>query len=143
MCHVNIETFCFNKFSNMTILSLQPFEFNKSVNMLNKLFVYGTLKPGESMGHLLEAIGGTWEKASVQGEYIEAGSIQGFDYPGIILRESGETIEGYIFISDNLSNHWYDVDAYEGSFYRRVITRAELADGSTVDTHVYELTFGR
>lgn len=95
------------------------------------------------MGHMLEAIGGTWEKATIQGEYFKAGSIQGFDYPGIILRDSGETIEGYIFISDNLSNHWDKIDAYEGAFYRRVITQAELADGRTVDTYVYELNFDR
>ena len=111
--------------------------------MPNKLFVYGTLKPDESMGHMLKAIGGTWEKATVQGKYIEAGSIQGFDYPGIILRDSGEDINGYVFISDNLSNHWNEIDAYEGPFYRRVVTRATIADGRTVDTFVYELKQNR
>lgn len=107
--------------------------------MPDRLFVYGTLKPGESMNNLLNDIGGTWEKGTVQGKFISANDIPGFPYPGIILDDAGDTIEGYVFTSENLSDHWDKIDRYEGSNYERVITEVKLEDGSVVEAYIYEL----
>jgi gamma-glutamylcyclotransferase (GGCT)/AIG2-like uncharacterized protein YtfP len=34
---------------------------------MNQLFVYGTLRPNHENAHLLERIGGTWQKGYVHG----------------------------------------------------------------------------
>ncbi|HKL15093.1 MAG TPA: gamma-glutamylcyclotransferase family protein [Balneolaceae bacterium] len=107
--------------------------------MPDKLFVYGTLKPGQSMDHLLHSIGGTWEKGSVRGKFIGADEIPGFPYPGVILDDTAGTVDGYLFTSEYLSNHWNDLDRYEGSSYERVITQVTLRNGSVTDAYIYEL----
>ena len=60
-------------------------------------------------------------------------------YPGIDLDENGEEIEGFLFISENLSKHWRVLDDFEGESYERVITQARLGDGSEVDAYIYRL----
>lgn len=107
--------------------------------MKDRLFVYGTLKPGESMDHLLSSIGGSWEKGTVRGVFIEANGIPDFPYPGVILDDGGSIIDGYIFTSEKLSNNWNRIDQYEGSSYRRVITEVTLRDGAKTDAYIYEL----
>jgi len=107
--------------------------------MQDKLFVYGTLKPGESMDHLLNSIGGSWQRGTIRGDLIEANEIPGFPYPGLILNDADTIIEGYVFTSENLSDNWSRLDQYEGSSYRRVITEVTLRDGSTTDAYIYEL----
>jgi len=47
-------------------------------------------------------------------------------YPGIDLDENGEEIEGFLFISENLSKHWRVLDDFKGESYERVITQARL-----------------
>lgn len=91
------------------------------------------------MNHLLSSIGGVWDKGTVRGEFIQAGEIPGFLYPGVILDNNGDTVPGYLFTSDNLSSHWKKLDQYEGSNYERVITDVNLTDGRTVKSYIYEL----
>ena len=123
----------------MTILSLEAFNRNQITDQMpDKLFVYGTLKPGEPMDHLLESIGGRWEKATLRGELIEAGSAPGVHYPGVILDESGDVIEGFLFISENLPDHWGTLDRYEGRDYQRVKVDVRLEGGEVEKAYVYE-----
>jgi gamma-glutamylcyclotransferase (GGCT)/AIG2-like uncharacterized protein YtfP len=107
--------------------------------MVEKLFVYGTLGPGCPNEHVLKAIGGRWEHATVRGKLRQEGWGAEMGYPGIDLDENGEEIEGFLFISENLSKHWTDLDDFEGEGYERVITQVKLADGSKVDTYIYML----
>lgn len=90
------------------------------------------------MEHLLDAIGGSWKKGSVHGIFIEAGEIPGFPYPGVILDANGDTLDGYLFTSENLSNHWERLDTYEGQYYKRVITDVTLDNGNVVEAYIYE-----
>lgn len=110
--------------------------------MPDKLFVYGTLKPGESNHHLLSSISGSWEKATVRGEHRDVGWSAEMHYPGVILDDNGDKIEGYVFTSENLSNHWDDIDRFEGNDYRRVKTNVELEDGQIVEAYIYEFKTG-
>lgn len=41
--------------------------------MIERLFVYGSLAPGRPNEHILAAIPGTWEPASVSGRLREEG----------------------------------------------------------------------
>ncbi|MBT3321854.1 MAG: gamma-glutamylcyclotransferase [Anaerolineae bacterium] len=110
--------------------------------MTEKLFVYGTLGPGRPNEHVLKAIGGVWEDAIVRGKLRQEGWGAEMGYPGINLDESGEEVKGFLFISENLSNHWEMLDNFEGEGYERVTTQAKLEDESMVDAYVYVLLAG-
>ena len=107
--------------------------------MIEKLFVYGTLGPGRPNEHVLDAIGGSWETAVVTGTLRHEGWGAEMGYPGIDLHEDGDEIEGFLFSSENLSDHWADLDQFEGEAYRRVPVKARLEDASTVDAYIYTL----
>lgn len=107
--------------------------------MTKRLFVYGTLAPGRPNDHVLEPIDGTWKKATVRGNLRAEGWGADIGYPGIVLDEEGEEIEGHLFISENLPNHWDAIDEFEGEGYERVATQATLEDESSVDAYIYVL----
>ncbi len=103
------------------------------------LFVYGTLGPGRPNEQVLTDIGGSWEEATVIGTLHKEGWGSAMGYPGITLDEDGSRVGGYLFISDNISEHWSELDEFEGEGYERVLTKAELKNGVVVDAHIYAL----
>ena len=107
--------------------------------MIERLFVYGTLGPGRPNAHVLEAVGGSWETAAVNGNLRNEGWGSELGYPGIELNEHCGAVEGFLFTSENLSGHWADLDKFEGEAYERVLTKVKLTDGSTVDAYIYAL----
>ena len=107
--------------------------------MTQRLFVYGTLGPGRPNEHVLNAIGGTWEKASVSGYLKPQGWGAEMGYPGIVLDDTGDEIKGYIFCSDNLDYHWDRLDDFEGGEYKRVLTKVKTKDKIAVEAHIYIL----
>ena len=109
--------------------------------MTDRLFVYGTLAPGRPNEHVLADIPGAWEPATVKGTLFEEGWGAALGYPGIVLDESGGEVHGYIFSSDELSAHWERLDEFEGDGYERVLTSAQLGDGTVVAAHIYTLKF--
>ena len=66
--------------------------------MNSKLFVYGTLGPGRPNDHILNNIGGSWQKASVTGYLHHEGWGAEMGYPGITLDKDGDKVEGYLLI---------------------------------------------
>lgn len=60
-------------------------------------------------------------------------------YPGIDLNEHGDKVEGFLFTSPHLSEHWEMLDEFEGEAYRRALAKVTLSDGSIVDAHIYTL----
>jgi hypothetical protein len=60
-------------------------------------------------------------------------------YPGIVLDENGEEVEGFLFTSKNLSDHWANLDMFEGEAYCRILAKAKLKDGNIVDAYIYTL----
>jgi gamma-glutamylcyclotransferase (GGCT)/AIG2-like uncharacterized protein YtfP len=106
--------------------------------MLERLFVYGTLRPGCANAYLLEAIGGEWQAAAVTGALTTVG-VPPAVYPALIPAENGARVAGFLFCSAQLAAHWAALDAFEGADYRRVTITATLADQSTVQAYVYAL----
>lgn len=106
---------------------------------MNRLFVYGTLKPGHKNSCLLEKIGGTWQPASVKGILYEEGHPETEGYPALVLNDCGKKISGFLFSSDKLNKYWQELDEFEGHGYERVITVAELEKGNQIETYVYTL----
>jgi gamma-glutamylcyclotransferase (GGCT)/AIG2-like uncharacterized protein YtfP len=87
----------------------------------------------------MDAIGGSWETATVRGTLRQAGWGAAMGYPGIDLDEHGGQVDGFLFTSTNLPDHWESLDAFEGEAYERVLTKATRNDGTTVDAYVYRL----
>jgi gamma-glutamylcyclotransferase (GGCT)/AIG2-like uncharacterized protein YtfP len=108
--------------------------------MPNRLFVYGTLAPGRPNEHVLADLPGSWQPASVTGTLLQDGWGAAAGYPGIVLDEHGARVEGLLFSSDRLADHWARLDQFEGDGYERVLTLATLDDGTTVNAYVYKLS---
>ena len=107
--------------------------------MIQRLFVYGTLAPGRPNAHVLGKIEGFWEAATVTGTLHQEGWGATMGYPGIVLDKIGKEIQGFLFSSEKLSDHWAELDAFEGKSYERVLTVVKLKDTTTVDAYIYEL----
>ena len=107
--------------------------------MIERLFVYGTLAPGRPNEHVLSAIGGSWDAASVTGSLRQEGWGAAMGYPGIDLDEHGDEVQGFLFSSETLSDHWAKLDEFEGKAYERVLTVVKLRGNETVDAYIYTL----
>ena len=107
--------------------------------MTDRLFVYGTLAPGRPNEHVLAGIDGIWEPASVKGILLQEGWGAAAGYPGIVLDELGGEVRGFVLTSEELANHWARLDTFEGDGYVRVVTSAELGDGTVVEAQIYAL----
>ena len=107
--------------------------------MTQRLFVYGTLVPGGPNEQVLSEIGGTWKAGTVTGILHEEGWGAAMGYPGIILDKHGNEVQGFLFSSKKLSDHWARLDEFEGEGYERVLTEVKLENNKTVDAYIYEL----
>lgn len=107
--------------------------------MIHRLFVYGTLAPGRPNEQILADVPGEWEPATVTGTLLQAGWGAVLGYPGIILDQHGDHIEGFLFSSERLVEHWSRLDEFEGEDYGRVLTTVNLKDGTVVDAYIYQL----
>ena len=108
--------------------------------MFHRLFVYGTLAPGRPNEHVLADVSGTWEPATVTGTLLQEGWGAAVGYPGIVLDERGGEVEGFLFSSQSLVDHWTRLDEFEGEGYDRVLTTVKLRDGTAVDAYIYRLS---
>lgn len=107
--------------------------------MTETLFVYGTLMPNCPNGHVLENIVGKFIPATVRGYLKDAGWSASMGYPGIHLDSNGDTIQGFLFSSSNLINHWDSLDEFEGEEFQREPITVERYDEFEVDTYIYVL----
>ncbi|MCF6221426.1 MAG: gamma-glutamylcyclotransferase [Robiginitomaculum sp.] len=106
-------------------------------NRSTVLFVYGTLAPGEENAHIMDGMEGTWRKASVRGTRYDTGWGTAKKHPGFIPDENGDTINGQIFTSKDLPNHWARLDKFEGKDYKRIPIKATLQNGETIEAQIY------
>jgi gamma-glutamylcyclotransferase (GGCT)/AIG2-like uncharacterized protein YtfP len=107
--------------------------------MVNRLFVYGTLAPGRPNDHVLADIPGKWEPGTVRGTLLQEGWGAKVGYPGIVLDQAGDEVQGFLFSSDALAQHLPRLDAFEGSGYERIETSVRLDEG-LVDAYIYVLS---
>lgn len=110
-----------------------------AASKIQRLFVYGTLGPGRPNEHVLGNIGGCWEQACVRGTLHDEGWGAELGFPGIILGDQGGRIEGFLFSSESIVDHWEHLDAFEGEAYQRVLTRVERECGAAVEAYIYTL----
>lgn len=109
------------------------------MTMVNRLFVYGSLKPGGPNHHIIDDIGGDWAAATINGRLLKSGWGAELGYPALEIDPQADPVEGFVFTSDRIAEHWNDLDAFEGQDYQRVIARADLVNNESVETFVYVL----
>ena len=110
--------------------------------MTQRLFVYGTLAPGQPNEHVLTPLAGAWQPATVKGQIIPQGWGAALGFPALVPAADGEAIRGFVFSSPRLADFWSTLDAFEGEQYERISLEAVLDDGSIVDAFVYALRTG-
>lgn len=99
------------------------------------LFVYGTLlrQSKTAMSSLLLSNSKFIDAATVQGILYDIG-----EYPGLILsNKSKDQVKGELFQLNNPDKLIKELDAYEGSEYRKVIASVYLKDGTTLKSWLY------
>ena len=104
---------------------------------MERLFVYGTLRPGHSNAYILENIGGEWLPGYVTGTFYERGWGAAADFPGIVLHKNGPQVQGYLFTSDNLEAHWPMLDEFEDG-YDRVEVDVITTNGEQLSAWIYQ-----
>jgi len=105
----------------------------------NRLFVYGTLRPGASNHHVLDGLGGTWAEGTVRGTLSDDGWAASRGYPAITLDPRGAGVTGSVLVSARLVEHWARLDAFEGDEYCRLLAPVRLADETEDVANVYAL----
>ena len=106
---------------------------------LCRLFVYGTLAPGQSHHDMLSEFDGVWLDAMIRGRLYPEGVGITAGYPVIDLRDGRDIVKGYLFTSVHLSSLWDALDEYEGEGYRRVKVFALIEGGESLESFVYAL----
>ncbi len=101
------------------------------------LFVYGTLAPGEENAHIMDGMVGEWRKASVRGKRHNKGWGTAKGFPGFIPDNSGDIVNGLLFISNDLPAHWARLDKFEGDNYQRVLIKAVMDNGEIIEAQIY------
>ncbi len=107
--------------------------------MLQRLFVYGTLRPGESNQHFLAAIAGKWMSASIRGVHFPNGYGATEGYPVIAPTQLGQPIAGMILEAQFTQKQWQTLDEFESTAYERVLSRVVADNGEELSAFVYVL----
>jgi gamma-glutamylcyclotransferase (GGCT)/AIG2-like uncharacterized protein YtfP len=104
---------------------------------LERLFVYGTLAPGEDNFHLIERANGHWESASCFGRIFTQTKGAHVGLPCFEPTVDGERVEGMLFSSLELVNYWEMLDKFEGELYERRLIPVKTEKGEDVEAFVY------
>lgn len=104
---------------------------------VERLFVYGSLRPGESNAHMLAGIEGRWSRGSVRGILHASGTGSAAGYPVVVLDPAGPVIPGCILASPRLHEHWRRLDEFEGPDYTRVLATVTGEDGAPLAAYLY------
>ena len=105
----------------------------------HRLFVYGTLAPGQPNHSLLKDLSGTWQEGAIRGTLYPSGLGPTVGFPVVDLAPETSKINGLLFVSEELPRQWQMLDDFEGPGYKRVITTVFLKNNSHINAFVYAL----
>lgn len=104
---------------------------------MDKLFVYGTLKPNCFNHHILQKIGGDFFEATLYGFQLDKSWEKQTGYPGVIKSNTNAKVEGFLFTSKNLYRSWEVLDNFETDAYYRKMVPITLKNNRKVYAFVY------
>ena len=107
--------------------------------MPERLFVYGTLRPGESNERFLADIPGKWMHASITGILFPAGYGATDGYPVLVPDENGQLIYGQVLEANFTEADWQVLDDFETEAYERVLNPIVTENGENLSAFVYIL----
>ena len=102
--------------------------------VVDRVFVYGTLRSGQTARSLIGDHVAASERATLAGAMY----VMPEGYPAVIPGGEG-TVQGELVTLRDLAAAFLLLDAYEGDGYRRVLARARRGDGSDCWAWVYTL----
>lgn len=105
----------------------------------HRVFIYGSLAPGKPNAHVLQPLGGEWQRGTVLGRLEQTGWGAAMGFPGLVLDSSGSAVDGWLLTSEALPKHWTELDEFEGEEYQRIPAQVRLEDGTVVEAWVYGL----
>lgn len=94
-----------------------------------KLVVYGTLAPGES---ILEDIKGFWQECKITGEIVSYEGLKYFKW-----NPNAAEIDAKMFVSEFLPDKLPNIDRFEGSIYHRILIPVKVEDYLVI-ANIYE-----
>jgi len=86
-----------------------------------RLAVYGSLAPGRENYEVVAPLGGTWVTGIVEGDLMTLGWGAALGYRALRLRHGGPAVPVQVLTSEALRAAWAQLDAFEGTEYRRVL----------------------
>jgi gamma-glutamylcyclotransferase (GGCT)/AIG2-like uncharacterized protein YtfP len=86
-----------------------------------RLAVYGSLAPGRQNHHIVQPLGGTWTAGVVEGDLSTHAWGAAIGFPALTPRPGGPAVSVHVLTSPALRGAWAELDAFEGSEYRRVL----------------------
>lgn len=97
-----------------------------------KLAVYGTLAPGQPNHGQLDGIEGTWQPCELRGRLTARA------FPAFTWDPRGIVVPAQLFVADDLPEHWWRLDAFEGEDYRRILVPVFAGGAFLTVANVYE-----
>ena len=94
---------------------------------VDRLFVYGSLRTGQSARALVEPFVRAWEPATIVGELFDFPS----GYPAVVLTPQGGIVMGELLRLADAAQCLAVVDEYEGSDYTRELVQVHHVGGPT------------
>lgn len=97
----------------------------RPAGLVDRIFVYGSLRTGYSARHLVEPFVLAWEPATVRGELFGFPS----GYPAVVLAADGGIVMGELLTLCDLNTCLPILDAYEGTDYTRELVQVQHVGG--------------
>ena len=98
-------------------------QFSAETGAVQRLCVYGRMRPGGPDAHRLADLGGTWQEGAFAG-YLQSGGVCSLDQcPGLAWSPTAPWNTGFILTSDALQEFWSHLDDSEGTDYARLLTQ--------------------
>lgn len=93
-----------------------------------KFFIYGTLAANKPNHMILSDLEGSWERCTTTGEVAEVDNLPALRWDP----SDSNIVDGWLFASPDLGQHWERLDRFEGESYERRLILVKSEAGISV-----------